>query len=127
MIGVLVRIAAAAAGALAGAAVARELDKPSQDRQWHGEIAGVPYDFRPPTVEKVRRSAWDPDNPKTVVPPAFGVGWSVNFARLAKLVQPPAEPAVRSPADAPAQLPAAETPAIEAPPTETTGDDKPSG
>ena len=92
MIGVLVRIPAAAAGA-GGAAVARELDKPSQDRQWHGEIAGVPYDFRPPTVEKVRRSAWDPDNPKTVVPPAFGVGWSVNFARLAKLVQPPAEPA----------------------------------
>jgi hypothetical protein len=127
MIGVLVRIAAAAAGALAGAAVARELDKPVEDRQWHGEIAGVPYDFRPPTMEKVRRSAWDPDNPKTVVRPAFGIGWSVNFARIAKLVQPPAVPAAEPPADAPAQLPAAEKPAIEAPPKETAGDDKPSG
>jgi len=118
MIAVLVRIAAAAAGALAGAAVARELDKPAEDRRWHGEIAGVPYDFRPPTMDKVRRSAWDPDNPKTVVPSAFGVGWSVNFARIAKLVQPPAEPVAP-----PAELVAAETPAIEAPPKETTDPD----
>jgi hypothetical protein len=127
MIGVLVRIAAAAAGALAGAAVARELDKPAQDRQWHGEIAGVPYDFRPPTVDKVRRSAWDPDNPKTVVPQAFGVGWSVNLARLAKFVQPPQAPAPTPAAPlpaapVPAPLPAAESPAIEAPPKETTSD-----
>jgi len=135
MIAVLVRIAAAAAGALAGAAVARELDKPAQDRQWHGEIAGVPYDFRPPTVDKLRRSAWDPDNPKTVVPPAFGVGWGINFARLANLVQPPAVPPAKPaelpaaapaelPATAPAELPAAPaagTPAIEAPPKETDG------
>jgi hypothetical protein len=122
MIAVLVRIAAAAAGALAGAAVVRELDKPAQERQWHGEIAGVPYDFRPPTVDKLRRSAWDPDNPNTVVPPAFGVGWGINFARLASLVQPPAVPAAE-PA-APPQLPAAETPAIEAPPEQMTADDK---
>jgi hypothetical protein len=97
----------------------------------------VPYDFRPPSVDKLRRSAWDPENPQTVVPLAFGVGWSVNLARLATFVQPPqgpaAEPAPAAealpapaaealPAAEPAQLPAAETPAIEAPPKETTSD-----
>lgn len=82
------KLIAAAAGALAGAAVAKELGKPPEQRGWHGEIAGVPYDFRPPTVEKLRRSAWDPDNPRLVVPHAFGVGWSINFARLAALARP---------------------------------------
>jgi hypothetical protein len=85
----LLKLAIAAAGALAGAAVARELDKPAEDREWHGNVGGIPYDFRPPTVEKLRRSAWDPDNPHVLVPHAFGVGWSINFARVAALVQPP--------------------------------------
>jgi hypothetical protein len=78
-----VRLIAAAAGALAGAAVARELAKPPAERGWHGHVAGVPYDLRPPTMDKLRRAVWDPDNPDLVVPHAFGVGWSINFARLA--------------------------------------------
>jgi hypothetical protein len=81
------KLIAAAAGALVGAAVAKELNKPSDQRGWHGEVALVPYDFRPPTVEKLRRSAWDPANPQLLVPHAFGVGWSLNFARLAALAQ----------------------------------------
>jgi Family of unknown function (DUF5808) len=85
------KLIAAAAGALVGAAVANELNKPPDHRGWHGEVAGVPYDFRPPTVEKLRRSVWDPDNPEVFVPHAFGVGWSVNFARLAALAQPAQE------------------------------------
>jgi hypothetical protein len=87
----VVKLLAAAAGALAGTAVARELNKPPEQRDWHGEIAGVPYDFRPPTAEKLRRSVWDPDNPNLVVPMSFGVGWSVNLARVAALSQPPAQ------------------------------------
>lgn len=85
------KLIAAAAGALAGTAVARELNKPPEQRVWHGEVAGVPYDFRAPTADKLWRSVWDPDNPKLILPHAFGVGWSINFARLAELVQPPAE------------------------------------
>lgn len=81
------KLIAAAAGALAGAAVAKELNKPSDQRHWHGDIAGVPYDLRPPTVEKLRRSAWDPDNPQLLVPHAFGVGWSINFARFAAMAR----------------------------------------
>jgi hypothetical protein len=85
------KLIAAAAGALAGSAVAKELSKPADQRTWHGEVAGVPYDFRPPTAEKVRRTVWDPENPKLFVPHAFGVGWSVNFARVAALAEPPSE------------------------------------
>jgi Family of unknown function (DUF5808) len=83
------KLIAAAAGVLAGTAIAKELDKPPEERTWHGMIAGIPYDFRPPTAEKLKRSVWDPDNPKLFVPHAFGVGLSVNFARL---VAPPAAP-----------------------------------
>lgn len=86
------KLIAAAAGALAGTAVARELTKPAEERTWHGEVAGVPYDFRPPTLEKVRRTLWDPENPKLFVPHAFGVGWSVNFARVAALAEPAQPP-----------------------------------
>jgi len=101
MIAALVRLAAVAAGAVAAAAVARELDKPAPDREWHGDVGGVPYDFRPPTAEKLRRTLWDADNPKVLVPHGFGVGWSVNFARLAAFVQPPAE---SSPPTGPAEI-----------------------
>lgn len=79
----------AAAGAVAGAAVVKELAKPPEQRTWHGEVAGVPYDFRRPTVEKVQQAFWDPDNPKLLTRHAFGVGWSVNLARLAALSEPP--------------------------------------
>lgn len=79
------KLIAAAAGALVGAAVAKELDKPSERRSWHGDVVGVPYDFRPPTAEKLRRSMWDPDDARLLVPHAFGVGWSINFATLAAL------------------------------------------
>ncbi|MEV6636292.1 hypothetical protein AB0M54_36620 [Actinoplanes sp. NPDC051470] len=113
MIGVLARIAAAAAGALAGAAVAKELDKPDETRDWHGDIAGVPYDFRTPSVDKLRRAAWDPENPNVVGPPAFGLGWSINLARIAAMVQPVVSGPV---ADGPHELPAGPKPQLPAAP-----------
>jgi len=97
----MTKLIAVAAGALAGSAIVKELTRPADQRTWHGQIAGVPYDFRPPTVEKLTRSLWDPDNPKLFVPHAFGVGWSVNLARLAELSQPPQE---ASPRQSPAQV-----------------------
>jgi len=88
----MLKLVAVAAGALAGAAVAKELDKPTEQRDWHGEVAGVPYDLRRPTAGKLRRSAWDPENPKLFVPHAFGVGWSVNLARVAGILKQAAQP-----------------------------------
>ncbi len=71
---------------LLGAAIAQELRTPAKKRKWHGTVAGVvPYDFRAPTGDAVRRSWWDPEGP-LVRPMAFGLGWSVNFGKLFSLL-----------------------------------------
>jgi hypothetical protein len=68
---------------LVGAAVATELRKPRGRRTWHGKALGVvPYDFRRPTVERVRSRWWNPRDRRLFTPRAFGVGWDVNLARL---------------------------------------------
>jgi len=78
----------AAAVSLPVVAVVKELRNPPERRQWHGELAGVvPYDFRPPTLERLRRSVWDPESDRLVVPQAFGVGWTVNLARVVRMVR----------------------------------------
>ncbi len=47
-----------------GAAVVTELRKSPDERTWHGKLAGVvPYDLRPPTLERVRSTVWNPDDP----------------------------------------------------------------
>lgn len=76
------RVAGAVAGALLAAAVVTELRKSPQERTGHGRVFGIPYDFRRPTLAKLRRTFWDPDNDTLFTPHAFGVGYSVNFARL---------------------------------------------
>jgi hypothetical protein len=70
--------------ALLVASVIQELRKPSAERTWHGTIAGIfPYDLRPPTPGRLRSTFWNPENPRLLVPTAFGVGWSLNFGALA--------------------------------------------
>jgi Family of unknown function (DUF5808) len=64
------------------AAIAQEMKKDPEDREWHGTVGDlIPYDFRPPTAERIQRSLWDPDGP-LFTPQVFGVGWAVNFGRL---------------------------------------------
>jgi hypothetical protein len=82
------KIVKLASAALVVAAVAQELRKPSSERTWHGRVAGfVPYDFRPPTLERFREARWDPDNPQIFTDRVFGVGWAINLGRLAKLTR----------------------------------------
>jgi hypothetical protein len=69
----------AAAASLLGGAVAQELRRPLNERTWHGTIAGVPYDFRPPTPGKIRATTWNKNTAQVLVPRAFGVGWTINF------------------------------------------------
>jgi Family of unknown function (DUF5808) len=74
--------------ALVAAAVAQELRKPSSERTWHGRLAGfIPYDFRPPTVQRLRDAWWNPDDPRIFTDRVFGVGWAVNLGRVVKLTQ----------------------------------------
>ena len=66
------------------AAVAQELRKPKEARQWHGKVAWfVPYDFRIPTLGRIKSTLWAPENPSIIVPNVFGVGWTLNVGRLA--------------------------------------------
>jgi hypothetical protein len=72
--------------AVAIAAVIQEIRKPKGARDWHGRVGGiVPYEFRPPTVDRVKETYWEPDDDRVLTPTAFGVGWGVNLARVAKL------------------------------------------
>lgn len=70
------------------AAIVQELRKPGSERTWHGRVAGfVPYDFRFPTIGRMRASWWSPDDDRILTEQVFGVGWSVNFGRVARLLQ----------------------------------------
>jgi hypothetical protein len=82
------KLAGAAGLALAAAAVVSELRKPAPQRTWNGRVLGlVPYDFRPPTLERVRDAWWAPGDPRIFTDRAFGVGWAVNLGRLVRLAR----------------------------------------
>jgi hypothetical protein len=51
-------------------------------RKRHGRWLGMPYDWRRPTRERLRRSVWDPREKRVLVPKAFGWGYDVNLAAL---------------------------------------------
>ena len=66
-------------------AVVKELQKPPKERTWHGKVGDlVPYDFRVPTIERIRATYWNPDGP-FLPSKAFGVGWALNLGALKKL------------------------------------------
>jgi hypothetical protein len=65
------------------ASIVQELRKPPNRRTWHGALFGrIPYDWRWPTVQRVRRAFWQPRNPHLLQPAVFGVGWSINVAAV---------------------------------------------
>jgi len=75
-----------AAGLFVGAIV-KEWRTPSEDRDWHGDIARfVPYDFRFPSIARVQERWWNPDLDQIFTPNVFGVGWAINVGRIARLV-----------------------------------------
>ncbi len=68
---------------LVAAAVYQELQKPPEERTWHGQIVGfLPYDFRLPTLERLRQAYWNPDEPRILTDRVLGVGWAINFYSL---------------------------------------------
>lgn len=77
-----------AGAGLVAAAVVKEMRTPAERRDWHGDLAGlVPYDLRPPTLDRLCERMWAPDNPSLIVPRVFGVGWTVNVGRVVQLVR----------------------------------------
>ena len=77
------RLIQVAAITLTIAAVCQELEKPKEERVWHGKVASlVPYDFRLPTIERIKESYWNPYDWRVFTPEAFGIGWAINFYAL---------------------------------------------
>ena len=76
---------------VSAAAVLQELSRPEEERTWHGSVFGVPYDFRAPTLARFRDAMWNPDDPRLFTPHPFGVGWTINFARLLQLMRETSE------------------------------------
>ena len=72
---------------LAVAAVVKELRTPPEEREWNGVLGFVPYDFRVPTLARVKERMWDPENAHLINPRVFGVGWTLNVGRLVELVR----------------------------------------
>jgi hypothetical protein len=68
--------------ALLGMAIREQLQLPPEQRTWHGTFAGIPYDFRIPTIDKLWATFWNKDTSRILVPHAFGMGWSINFYPL---------------------------------------------
>ena len=73
---------------LVGAAIADQLRRPAAERTWHGQLWGcVPYDFRMPTLGRLRESFWDPASQRLFSDKVLGVGWGVNFATLSRWIR----------------------------------------
>ena len=73
---------------LVAAAIATELAKPAPERTWHGRVIGmVPYDFRPPTWQRIRDAYWNPESDRLFSDRVFGVGWALNLYRAKTLTE----------------------------------------
>lgn len=82
------RLVRFAAFGLVVAAVATELSKPEPERTWQGRVFGyVPYDFRPPTWQRIRDAYWNPNSGRLFSDRVFGVGWAVNLYRAKTLME----------------------------------------
>lgn len=72
----------AALSALTGLAIYDQLVRAPRHRTWEGVVFGVPYDFRVPTLERLRQRCWNANDPRIFTPHVFGVGWSVNVYQV---------------------------------------------
>lgn len=67
-------------------AVADQIRRPQSERTWQGKVAGfVPYDFRKPTLARIRERWWNPDDPRLFTPHVFGIGWAINLHHLMRM------------------------------------------
>lgn len=70
---------------IVGASIVQELRKTPDERTWSGDLYGIPYDYRRPTLDKLRATFWAPDDERILMPRAFGIGWDVNVGRVVRL------------------------------------------
>ena len=76
------RALGAAAIVVTAAAVMQELEKPKEDRRWHGKLGAIPYDFRLPTLDRLRAAFWNDADERIFTKTVWGIGWNINFYAL---------------------------------------------
>lgn len=54
----------------------------TRDEPRTGTFLGIPYDWRRPTVARLKASMWNPDDRRILTPRAFGWGYDLNVYRL---------------------------------------------
>ena len=52
------------------------------DRRHTGTFLGVPYDWRRPTLARLRERWWNPDDRRVFTPKLFGWGYDINLGGL---------------------------------------------
>lgn len=48
-------------------------------KQKNGTFLGVPYDWRKPTIERLKSRMWNKDDPRLLTPRTFGWGYDINL------------------------------------------------
>ena len=78
----LLNVVEAAVVTIAVAAVCQELEKPKEERHWHGKVGIIPYDFRMPTMERIQKGYWNVESDQVISEAVLGIGWAINFYAL---------------------------------------------
>jgi hypothetical protein len=80
----------------AAGAIYRELRLPPAERTWHGRLLGVvPYDFRIPTLARLREAYFNTSSDRIFSPEPIGVGWAVNVAAVLRRLGVLSSPSAR--------------------------------
>ena len=51
-------------------------------RRSHGTLLKVPFEFRMPTLARIRERWWNPEDERVFTPGVLGVGWTLNAYQL---------------------------------------------
>jgi hypothetical protein len=80
------RLVKLAAFAVFVAAISQEMSKPEGERTWRGKVGVVPYDFNPPTWDRLLAAYWNPEDERIFTERVLGVGWAIDFYRVRELM-----------------------------------------
>jgi len=78
----LTRMIEAAVITVTLAALCQEMEKPREERRWHGKLGFIPYDFRMPTIARFRNTFWNSEDSRIFTAQVWGIGWGINFYTL---------------------------------------------
>ena len=56
----------------------------TENQDVQGYFLGMPYDFRKPSLEKLKRRFWSKEDDRLFTPMAFGWGYAFNLYQLGR-------------------------------------------